>query len=166
MTESLESWVRALAAAGLFTGAVLTLAPGKRSGKVLRLVCALLLLAVLLSPLVRLDYDAYAEELSRQRLLGLDLSAKGEAESLRLLGSVIQQRTEAYILDQAAALGIRTAEAKVTLAAGEEVPYPWSAEVWLEGETAGREALGEILEGELGIPPRRQIWHVDHRDEN
>ena len=105
MIESLESWVRALAAAGLFTGAVLSLAPGGRSGKVLRLVCALLLLAVLLSPLWRLDYDAYAEELSRQRLLGLDLSAKGEAESLRLLGSVIQQRTEAYILDQAAALG-------------------------------------------------------------
>ena len=166
MIEGLESWVRALAAAGLFTGAVLSLAPGGRSGKVLRLICALLLLAVLLSPLWRLDYDAYAEELSRQRLLGLDLSAKGEAESLRLMGSVIQQRTEAYIFDQAAALGIRPARVKVTLAAGEEVPYPWGSEVWLEGEATGKEALGEILEGELGIPPRRQIWHVDNRDEN
>ena len=28
MTEGLESWVRGLAAAGLFTGAVLTMAPG------------------------------------------------------------------------------------------------------------------------------------------
>ena len=166
MTEGLESWVRGLAAAGLFTGAVLALAPQGRSGKVLRLVCALLLLAVLLSPLWRLDYDAYAEELSRQRFLGLDLSAKGEAESLRLLGSVIQQRTEAYILDQAAALGIRVSRAEVTLASGEEIPYPRSAEVWLEGEPAGKEALKEILEGELGIPPRRQIWHVDNRDEN
>ena len=165
MTEGLESWVRALAAAGLFTGAVLTLAPGGRSGKALRLICALLLLAVLLSPLGRLDYDAYAEELSRRRLLGLDLSAKGEAESLCLLGTVIQQRTEAYILDQAAALGIRVAEARVTLAAGEEVPYPWSAEVWLEEEASGKQALENILEGELGIPPRRQVWHVDHRDE-
>ncbi|MBR5701153.1 MAG: hypothetical protein IKX47_01705 [Oscillospiraceae bacterium] len=166
MTEGLESWVRGVAAAGLFTGAVLALAPGGRSGKVLRLVCAMLLLAVLLSPLGRLDFDVYAEELSRQRLLGQDLSVKGEAESLRLLGSVIQQRIEAYILDQAAALGIRAARAKVTLAAGEEVPYPWSAEVWLEGEPPGKETLGEILEGELGIPPRRQIWHVDNRDEN
>ena len=58
MIESLESWVRALAAAGLFTGAVLSLAPGGRSGKVLRLVCALLLLAVLLSPLWRPGYAA------------------------------------------------------------------------------------------------------------
>ena len=166
MTEGLESWVRGLAAAGLFTGAVLALSPGGRSGKVLRLVCTLLLLAVLLSPLGRLDYDAYAEELSRRRLLGLDLSAKGEAESLRLLGSVIQQQTEAYILDQAAALGIRAARVEVTLAAGEEIPYPRSAEVWLEGGTTGKEALEEILEGELGIPPRRQIWHVDNWDEN
>ncbi|MBR3060184.1 MAG: hypothetical protein IKN89_12255 [Oscillospiraceae bacterium] len=166
MTEGLESWVRALAAAGLFTGAVLTLAPGGRSGKVLRLVCGLLLLAVLLSPLGRLDYDAYAEELSRRRLQGLDLSAKGETEALHLLGSVIRKRTEAYILDQAASLGIRAQEVSVTLAAGEEVPYPWSAEVWLEGDADGKQALGAILEGELGIPPRRQIWHVDHRDEN
>lgn len=166
MTEGLESWVRALAAAGLFTGAVLTLSPGGRSGKVLRLVCSLLLLAVLLSPLGRLDYNAYAEELSRQRLLGLDLSAKGEAESLRLLGSIIRKRTETYILEQAAALGIRVTGAKVTLAAGEEVPYPWSAEVWLAEGPSGEQALGEILEGQLGIPPRRQVWHVDHRDEN
>ena len=166
MTEELESWVRALAAVGLFTGAVLTLGAGGRTGKVLRLVCALLLLAVLLSPLGRLNYGAYAEELSRQRLLGVDLSAKGEAGSLRLLGSIIQKRTEAYILDQAASLGIRAAEARVTLAAGEEVPYPWSAEIWLDEGAAGQQALGEVLEGQLGIPPRRQIWHVDNRDEN
>ena len=100
MTEGLESWVRALAAAGLFTGAVLTLSPGGRSGKVLRLVCSLLLLAVLLSPLGRLDYSAYAEELSRQRLLGLDLSAKGEAESLRLLGSIIRKQKAVCHVDR------------------------------------------------------------------
>ena len=166
MTEGLVSWVRALAAAGLFTGAVLTLSPGGRSGKVLRLVCSLLLLAVLLSPLGRLDYGAYAEELSRRRLQGLDLSGKGEAGSLRLLGSIIRERTEAYILEQAAALGIRASGARVVLAEGEEVPYPWSAEVWREEETAGEQALADILEGELGIPPGRQVWHVDHRDEN
>ena len=57
MIESLESWVRALAAAGLFTGAVLSLAPGGRSGKVLRLVCALLLLAVLLFGAYGTAYD-------------------------------------------------------------------------------------------------------------
>ena len=142
MTEGLESWVRALAAAGLFTGAVLTLAPGGRSGKVLRLICALLLLAVLLSPLGRLDFGAYAEELSRQRLMGADLG------------------------DRAAFLGIRASAARVTLAAGEEVPYPWSAEIWLEEGSAGQQVLREVLEGELGIPPRRQVWHVDHRDEN
>ena len=166
MTEGLESWVRALAAAGLFTGAVLTLAPGGRSGKVLRLICALLLLAVLLSPLGRLDFGAYAEELSRQRLMGADLGEKGERESLRLLGSIIQKRTETYILDRAAFLGIRASAARVTLAAGEEVPYPWSAEIWLEEGSAGQQVLREVLEGELGIPPRRQVWHVDHRDEN
>ena len=33
MTEGLESWVRGLAAAGLFTGAVLALAPGAGPGR-------------------------------------------------------------------------------------------------------------------------------------
>ena len=166
MRESLESWVRGLMAAGLFTAAVLTLAPGGRLGKTLRLICALLLLGVLLSPLGRLDYGAYAEELSRQRHLGTDLSARGEEAALTLLGSVIREQTEAYILDKAAGLGLHGLRVRVDLAYGEEVPYPWSAEVWLAEGPSGEQALGEILEGQLGIPPRRQVWHVDHRDEN
>ena len=165
MRESLENWVRALAAAGLFTGAVLTLAPGGRLGKTLRLICALLLTAVLLSPLGRLDYTAYAQELSRQRLQGADLSGRGESEALRLLGSIIQERTEAYILDKAAELKVPAVMARVTLVPGEEVPYPWSAELWVEGSSQGDPALAEVLEGELGIPRERQVWHAYSRDE-
>lgn len=165
MREGLESWVRALAAAGLFTGAVLTLAPGGRLGKTLRLICALLLLGVLLSPLGRLDYSAYAEELSRQRLLGLDLGGRGETEALRLLGSIIQEKTEAYILDKAAELEVPAVKARVTLVPGEEVPYPWSAELWLMGTDEADPALAEALEGELGIPETRQVWHAYSRNE-
>ena len=159
MKEALESWVRALAAAGLFTGAVLTLAPGGKQGKVLRLVCALLVLVVLLSPLSVPDFDAYAEELSRQRYLGPELSAKGEQDALRLLGTIIQEKTEAYILDKAEGLEVPVLRTRVTLAAGEEVPYPWSAELWLEGPAPGAPLLAEALEGELGIPVERQVWH-------
>ncbi len=165
MREGLESWVRALAAAGLFTGAVITLAPGGKAGKTLRLVCALLLMAVLLSPLGRMDFSACAEELSRQRLLGSDLSGRGEREALRLLGSIIQEKTEAYILDKAAELKVPAVMARVTLVPGEEVPYPWSAELWVEGSGQGDPALAEVLEGELGIPRERQVWHAYSRDE-
>ena len=146
-------------AAGLFTAAVLTLAPGGRLGKTLRLICALLLLGVLLSPLGRLDYGAYAEELSRQRLLGTDLSARGEEAALALLGSVIREQTEAYILDKAAGLGLHGLRVRVDLAYGEEVPYPWSAELW-PGTRAETGKLAEVLEGELGIPRKRQVWHA------
>ena len=165
MREALESWVRALAAAGLFTGAVLTLAPGGRLGKTLRLICALLLLAVFLSPLVSPDYGAYAEELSRQRLLGADLSAKGERDAQRLWGIIIQEKTEAYILDKAAELEVPAVKASVTLASGEEVPFPWSAELWVEGPAEADPALAEVLEGELGIPRTRQVWHGYSLDE-
>ncbi len=159
MREALESWVRALAAAGLFTGAVLTLAPGGRLGKTLRLICALLLLAVLLSPLVSPDYGTYAEELSRQRLLGADLSAKGERDAQRLWGIIIQEKTEAYILDKAEELAVPVLRAQVTVAQGEEVPYPRSAELWLGGPSSRVPDLAELLEGELGIPGKRQVWH-------
>lgn len=165
MREGLESWVRALAAAGLFTGAVLTLGPGGKLGKTLRLICALLLLGVLLSPLGRLDYAAYGEELSRQRLLGLDLSGRGESEALRLLGSIIREKTEAYILDKAAELEVPAVKASVTLVSGEEVPFPWSAELWVEGPAEADPALAEVLEGELGIPRTRQVWHGYSLDE-
>lgn len=164
MREGLESWVRALAAAGLFTGAVITLAPGGKAGKTLRLVCALLLMAVLLSPLGRMDFSACAEELSRQRLLGSDLSGRGEQEALRLLGSIIQERTEAYILDKAAQLEVPAVKVRVTLVPGEEVPWPWSAELWLKGPGEEDPLLAEVMEGELGIPRTRQVWHADTRN--
>lgn len=159
MMEGLESWVRALAAAGLFTGAVLTLAPGGRPGKTLRLICALLLTAVLLSPLGKLDFSAYAEELSRQRLLGLELSRRGQLSARDLLGGIIREKTEAYILDKAAGLGMTGLRVRVDLAYGEEVPYPWSAELWAGRGDPRAEALAEVLEGELGIPEARQLWH-------
>ena len=160
MRELLTSWVRTLTAAGLFTGAVQTLAPGGRPGKVLRLVCALLLLAALLSPLGKLDYAAYAEELTRQRLLGRELSTRGETEAAELLGNIIREETEAYILDQAAELELPVLGARVTLAEGEDVPLPWQAELWLEGPIPDTAALAEVLEGELGIPRSRQVWYA------
>ena len=60
---------------------------------------------------------------------------------------------------QAAKQGLPELEVRVTLAYGEEVPYPWSAELWpgSPGETVG---LEDVLEGELGIPRKRQVWHA------
>ena len=159
MMEGLESWVRGVAAAGLFTAAVLALGPGGRTGKSLRLVCALLLLAVLLSPLRRLDYGVLARELARQRQTAADRAEEGKETAAEVRDGRIQAAAEAYILDKAADLGIRDAAAKVTLVREGEISFPWQAELWLraDGETCSR--LSACLEGELGIPRERQLWH-------
>ena len=159
MMEGLESWVRAVAAAGLFTAAVLTLGPGGRTGKSLRLVCALLLLAVVLGPLRRLDYGVLSRELTRQRLAAADAAEAGQRAAGEVRMRLIRESAEAYILDKAAALGIRDAAAEVTLNGEGEIPCPWQAELWLQADGETRQRLSACLEGELGIPRERQIWH-------
>ena len=132
MMEGLESWVRGVAAAGLFTAAVLTLGPGGRTGKSLRLVCALLLLTVLLSPLRKLDYRVLARELTRQRQTASDMAEEGKQAAAEVRDGRIREAAEAYILDKAADLGIQNAAAKVTLAREGELSFPWQAELWLQ----------------------------------
>ena len=47
----------------------------------------------------------------------------------------------------------------VTLNGEGEIPCPWQAELWLQADGETRQRLSACLEGELGIPRERQIWH-------
>lgn len=153
MMEHVRQWLVSIVAVSLLLSVVQSLVPKGSLRRAASFLSGLVLLAVLLEPLPKLDLE------------GLELRDLGEeteqvrrqleTEQKTALEAGIAERTEAYISDKAAALGL-TVQARVETRAGEDgVPLPWSAE--LEGGYT--EELTQWIEAELDIPRERQVWH-------
>lgn len=164
MMEVLRIWVRTLAAAALIAGGALALAPNGPAKSAVRLCASLLLLTVLLGPLRQLRLEELAEAVAAQRIRSRELGGAAQADAGSLYQQIIREETEAYILEQAARLGIGSMRVKVTLKEGEACPYPWSAVLEGNASREQREGLADCLEGELGIPKERQQWYGEDEE--
>ena len=153
MIGAARTWLTSVVAVSLLLAVVQTLVPEGTLRRTASFTGGLLLLVVLLRPLLaldelRLDLSGYREAV-REREAELE-SSVDEA-----LSSVIAERTEAYISDKAAALGL-TVTARVEARTGADgVTVPWSAEV--TGPWSSE--LSSYMAEELGIPPERQVYH-------
>lgn len=155
MIAAVREWLTSVVAVTLLVTAAQTLIPEGSIRKIAAFTGGLALLAALLQPVLRtdlsrldLDLEAYSKAVEERRT---ELEEAGKEE----LSSVIASRTEAYILDKAAQLGLSVTVHVETAAGAEGVPLPWTAEI-----RGGRsEALAAYMERELGIPRERQVWH-------
>lgn len=155
MIGAVRSWLTSIAAVTLMLTVVQTMVPEGTLRKISGFTGGLLLLAALLQPALktdlgrlRLDFSDYQEAV-QERTAELDEAGKEE------LAAIIAGRTAAYISDKADALGSPVAVRVETRPGEDGVPLPWSAE--LEGPRS--QALAAWVEGELGIPAERQVWH-------
>lgn len=155
MIAAVREWLTSVAAVSLLVTVAQTLIPEGSIRKVAGFAGGLALLAALLQPVLRtdlsrleLDLDVYAGEI-QARQEALEQTREEE------LAAVIGARTEAYILDKAAELGLSVSVRVETETGAEGVPLPAAAEV--SGQRS--EALAAYMERELGIPRERQVWH-------
>ena len=130
MTDWIGRWVLSLTGAALVCAAALRLAPEGRVKPVVRLLCAVVMAAALLTPLAGGALPAaYPLELSRWRAQAEALTRQGETARQNLDRALIEREAEAYILDKARALGTPLRAARVSLR--------WSTEgVWLPESAA------------------------------
>ena len=157
MIGAVRAWLTSVVAVSLLLAVAQTVIPEGNIRRISGFTGGLILLAALLQPVLRtdlsrlrLDLDAYDRAIAERRA---ELDRAGEAE----LASVIASRTEAYILDKAALLGLPLTVQVGTETGPDGIPLPWSAEV-----TGPRSAeLAAYMERELGIPQERQGWHED-----
>ena len=120
-----------------------------------KLIYGIFLCFTVISALGQFHLTDILEPLGDIRQEALATSAIGQALYQESLTQVITEQTEAYILDKAQSLDI-TLTVQVW---PDENGKPHR--VSLEGivPEAGREALSEALEAELGIPKEHQIWN-------
>ena len=156
--EGVRTWLLAVTAAALLAAAAEQLAPEGAARRGVRLVCGLMLLAVMLRPLSGLlelsPRDLFAEERAAAQASVRGGTRAGEEQ----LSELIARETGAYIVDKAAALGAECS-ARVTCGRTEEgLLLPVAAEVTGALTPAQREELARLMEEELGIPEENQTY--------
>ena len=155
MMAAARTWLTAVVAVTLLLSVLQMLVPQGNLREIASFVGGLILLAVMMQPLLRidlsdvqLDFSAYQETLE-QRQAELENTRQEE------LTSLIEAETAAYISDKAKSMGL-TLQVRVTAEMdGSGVPVPVRAE--LTGPWCG--TLSGWLETELGLPAERQVWN-------
>ena len=158
MIELIRTWVLALTGAAAFCAVATELTPKGPVKSVVRTVCAVVMAAALLSPLLEFDFPAYALNMARYRDGAAALAASGTETGRELNRRVIEERLAAYILDKARSLGVSVTEARVTLKwDADGLWYPTAAEI--VGDYSAK--LSECIAAELGVPAEAQTWRND-----
>jgi len=157
--DFLQSWARGLVSASVLAALSQQLTGKSPQKKVVEFICGVVMLAILLSPVLRADRLAFSGALSRYHRTVAELTEDVEEQENQLLRTYIEQKSGAYILDEAEALGIEEMEVTVRTKWKEESWIPWEARLKGCFEAEQRARLAALIETELGIPGERQIWN-------
>ncbi len=161
MMGAVRGWLLAVIGASLICALADALMPQGAVRRVGKLVCGLVLLAAVLSPLTRLDIA------DGQRWLEdyLDSLDNREAELTETVNSqmkvIIEQEYAAYIVDKAAQLGL-TCSVQVECGLSEEGLYlPARARVSGALTERERDQIVRLIGTDLGIPESEQLYMTE-----
>ncbi len=165
MTGTLGAFVLQLTGAAMISAAALSIIPEGRVKKAAELVCGFMMISVMLGIFTDFDYTYFSQNIARYKAEGIEVTENAEKENDRLKRLIIEEETEAYILDKGAELGIETLDAEVkTLWDTDGYWYPSNVTVSADLDAGTKEKLSQIIEADLGVPPDKQHWGTD--DEN
>ncbi len=151
--EFIKDYLLSVTAAALICGIVVSLAGKSSISKLVKLLCGLFLAAAVIKPVIDVKLEniySFTDNLAVNSELSV---AAGEKMASDEMKRIIKEKSEAYILDKAKALG---AEITVEIALKDYVP----AGVTIIGDISPfvKSSLTASIAQELNIPPEEQIW--------
>lgn len=156
-----RGWLLTILSASILCALADSLMPAGAVKRVGRLVCGLVLLCAILSPLSGLDLGAGRGWLA-DYFVGLELrEAELEEQVEEGMKAIIEEKYAAYIVDKAAELGL-TCTARVECRADEAGLYlPQQIQVTgnLAPEETGR--LANLIREDLGVSLERQVYKCE-----
>lgn len=163
MMGAVRSWLLAVIATALLCAVADALMPPGAVKRVGRLVCGLVLIGAILSPLAEPDLEGSQRWL--EGYLASVHTRKAELEETvdSQIKVIIEQKLSAYIVDKAAQLGL-TCRARVECEEFEDGLYlPVRTEVAgsMTADVQGR--LIRLIQSDLGVPAEAQIY-VEEED--
>ena len=156
----LQKWVATLIFSAFVCFVMLLLTPQGRIKRAAELVCGIVMVTALLSVLTSPDMRSYSEYLTRYRNEAEALCRSGEEYSENLERTVIEEKTEAYILDKAESIGAELSDVSVLAEwSSDRCWYPSSAQLRGSVSEDKRQILSRWMEAELGITEEMQTWN-------
>lgn len=150
MSELIRNWLLSITGASMLLAVAEHIVQEGINRKIVRLAGGLVLTLLALNPLLRLDENTLGETAAR---FELEVQKGSEALELKqdfLYESIIEEKTEAYILDKAKKLGL-DCHVSVSVAWNGDVPVPHSASVRGNWTQQQKDELSQMMEAELGI---------------
>lgn len=158
MMDLIRDWLVGVTVAAMIAALADSLTPDGAAKKIGKLASGMLLVIAILRPMIGLDYDAMSGILTDYRFEAEGYSAALETENIRLMKTIIEEQTAAYIQDKAAELGV-TCTAQVTCCVEDDnTPYPASVIVYGDLTQEQIKTMSRAIEGELAIAAEDQQY--------
>lgn len=153
--SGVAKYVFTLVCGAILCAVVLSISPEGAGAKMRRMIAGLFLVTLAVAPLGQMKLSDLGEDWENFTLEAQSAARAGENQAFEAMVTSIKSRTEAYILDEAGALGARL-QAEVQVNAETFLPEA----VRLEGEYTpyARQALACWIEDTLGIGKEAQQW--------
>lgn len=150
MSELIRNWLLSITGASMLLAVAEHIVQEGINRRIVRLAGGLILALLALNPILRLDEEMLGEAVTR---FEAEVQMGSEELDLKkdfLYESIIEDKTEAYILDKAKELGLNC-QVSVFAAWDGEVPVPHSVKIrgiWTQQQ---KDELSQMMETELGI---------------
>lgn len=156
MMEALAQYIYSVSGAGLICAVLRHMTKATSQAGICRLLTGVFMLLTLLLPLGDIHFDGLPAMYPDVSLEAERAVSEGKESYQNALAQSISHRTQAYILDKGARLGV-SLTVQVELS---KDPMPVPVRVRLSGNVSpyAKSRLQQILANELGIPKEDQIW--------
>ncbi len=156
LMEGIRSYLISVVAVCAIAAIASTMVKASLVSRVLRLVCGILVLAVVISPFAKINLNTLSDSL--ESLISTDTkpiedTAKRAQEQFKLQ---VQKSTEQHIEQIAANFGI-SVQARVTVEEG-ELPVPSEVELIGDCPVEQKAELSDYIANQIGIPYEKQTW--------
>lgn len=152
----MSRWMIGIFAAALLTAVALAITP--KNKKAVALAGGLIMILAAVKPLGELTYQDISAQIAKYQIKADELRSGIDVGSAEIMAVIIQEQTEAYILDKAAELGLEIEVKVTTQQASDGWPYPTDVKVTGQLSESDIQRLGRIISEDLAVAPDRQEW--------
>lgn len=154
--ETIRAFILSLVCASLISGILTDLSQKTFFFKQIKLVCSLFLALTALMPLIHWRFPDFRQTDSFFLMQAQEAVQEGEQIRIHSIADIIKDQSEAYILNEARAIG-----ANISVEIGlqyEDPPIPFSSTIRGCFDASCELMLSRVLTHELGIQKEHQTW--------
>ena len=159
MADALHSWIVSIISTAIFCAVAISITPKGRVSSATKLLCGLVMMFAILTPLTHIDFSGYSKMLTKYSDRAAELTESADEYEDKLNRAFIEDKCAAYILDKANSYSAQLNSVSVSAEwSVDGYWYPVSADIMYNCTDELKSAVSSSIEAELGITKERQTW--------